>query len=113
MTAVVPTAFEDLPEAIGSWPQAAATVAAVEFVTEAELLLQPQQRRRAGLVAGGHYDDEVLFLGTVLHEIGRTDAGHRPNRFEVDGANRAVAYRSSSARSSSARSSSTAGRPPN
>lgn len=27
----------------------------------------------------------------MLHDIGLTDAGHGPNRFEVDGTNRAVA----------------------
>jgi hypothetical protein len=28
-----------------------------------------------GLVAGTHYDEETLFLATVLHDIGLTEAG--------------------------------------
>jgi ketosteroid isomerase-like protein len=46
---------------------------------------------------GGHvglqdYDDELVFLSCVLHDLGLTDQGNRDNRFEVDGADLAVGF---------------------
>jgi putative intracellular protease/amidase len=38
------------------------------------------------LTAGQDYDDELLFLSCVLHDIGLVPAHDRGNRFEVDGA---------------------------
>lgn len=36
---------------------------------------------------GAELDDEVLYLGTVLHDIGLSPAAHGDERFEVRGAN--------------------------
>lgn len=95
--------LENLPEEIGGWPRTAATEAAVAFTVEhaPEWLLNHCIRsyffaRSIGavgnLVAGTDYDDETLFLATVLHDIGLTDEGRGPNRFEVDGAFRAARF---------------------
>lgn len=43
-----------------------------------------------GLEAGEDYDDELLFLGCVLHDVGLTQPGDGDQRFEVDGADLAV-----------------------
>jgi putative intracellular protease/amidase len=43
-----------------------------------------------GLTAGEGYDDELLFLGCVLHDVGLTARADRGRRFEVDGAEGAV-----------------------
>ena len=43
-----------------------------------------------GLAAGEGYDDELLFLSCVLHDIGLTTQADRGRRFEVDGAEAAV-----------------------
>ncbi|MEU4930688.1 nuclear transport factor 2 family protein [Streptomyces yokosukanensis] len=45
-----------------------------------------------GLVAGTDYDDELLFLGCVLHDIGLSEEGNGDQRFEVDGADTAAAF---------------------
>ena len=42
------------------------------------------------LTAGQDYDDELLFLSCVLHDIGLVPAHDRGDRFEVDGADIAV-----------------------
>lgn len=86
---------------IGSWPRTAATEAALRLTAEhaPEFLLNHSIRSyfyaqsiglAQGLVAGADYDDEVLFLATVLHDIGLTGPGGGPNRYEVDGAFRAA-----------------------
>ncbi|WP_030144811.1 HD domain-containing protein [Spirillospora albida] len=41
---------------------------------------------------GAPYDDEVLFLSCVLHDIGLTDRGDGSQRFEVDGADVAAGF---------------------
>ncbi|MBB2946938.1 hypothetical protein FB565_006706 [Actinoplanes lutulentus] len=90
-----------LPELIGSWPRTAAAEAALRLATEHSpaFLLNHSVRSYfyarsiglgRGLVAGADYDDEVLFVATVLHDIGLTGEGDGPNRFEVDGAFRAA-----------------------
>ena len=38
------------------------------------------------------YDDELVFLSCILHDLGLTDQGNRDNRFEVDGADLAVEF---------------------
>ena len=38
------------------------------------------------------YDHEVVALGTILHDIGLTAGVPGPNRFEVNGANAALAF---------------------
>jgi putative intracellular protease/amidase len=43
-----------------------------------------------GLTAGEDYDDELLFLSCVLHDVGLTSQADRGRRFEVDGAEAAV-----------------------
>lgn len=45
-----------------------------------------------GVRAGTDYDDEVLFLASVLHDVGLIGADHGPQRFEVDGADRAAEF---------------------
>jgi hypothetical protein len=41
---------------------------------------------------GVDYDDELLFLGCVLHDVGLTEQGDGDLRFEVDGADLAVGF---------------------
>lgn len=43
-----------------------------------------------GLTAGEGYDDELLFLSCILHDVGLTTPADRGRRFEVDGAEAAV-----------------------
>ncbi|TDD88181.1 HD domain-containing protein [Actinomadura rubrisoli] len=45
-----------------------------------------------GLRPGSDYDDEVLFLSCVLHDVGLTAQGDGDQRFEVDGADVAAAF---------------------
>lgn len=45
-----------------------------------------------GLLPGEDYDDELLFIGCVLHDIGLTEFGNGTQRFEVDGADLAVRF---------------------
>ncbi|MFK0112297.1 SgcJ/EcaC family oxidoreductase [Streptomyces sp. NPDC091217] len=45
-----------------------------------------------GLRAGTDYDDELLFLSCVLHDIGLSEEGNGDHRFEVDGADAAAAF---------------------
>ena len=47
---------------------------------------------RRGLRAGIDYDDELLFLGCVLHDIGLSEQSNGDQRFEVDGADTAAAF---------------------
>jgi hypothetical protein len=44
------------------------------------------------LTPGEDYDDELLFLGCVLHDVGLTEPGDGDQRFEVDGADLAVQF---------------------
>lgn len=99
----VPASLDTLPGMIGAWPRTHATVAAVEFVEthEAPYLVNHSIRSYfyaarfgalGGLAAGTDYDDELLFLGTVLHDIGLTEIANGTQRFEVDGADAAAAF---------------------
>jgi hypothetical protein len=45
-----------------------------------------------GLRAGADYDDELVFLSCVLHDLGVTDVGGGDQRFEVDGADAAARF---------------------
>ncbi|WP_433478555.1 HD domain-containing protein [Spirillospora sp. CA-142024] len=45
-----------------------------------------------GLHPGGDYDDEALFLASVLHDLGLTEQGNGGRRFEVDGADLAARF---------------------
>ncbi|MGA5423757.1 HD domain-containing protein [Streptomyces lavendulocolor] len=97
------TPLDRLPAVLGSWPRTPAAEAALALAAEhspAHLLnhcVRSFFYARAiaaarGLVAGTHYDEETLFLATVLHDIGLTEEGRGPNRFEVDGAFRAARF---------------------
>lgn len=48
--------------------------------------------RAAGAVQGARYDEEMLFLGSVLHDLGLTDRFVGQDRFEVDGADAAAEF---------------------
>jgi hypothetical protein len=43
-----------------------------------------------GLRPGSDFDEELVYLGCVLHDIGLTDRGDGEQRFEVDGADLAA-----------------------
>jgi HD domain len=45
-----------------------------------------------GLQPDRDYDDELLFLGCVLHDTGLSDRGDGDQRFELDGADLAAAW---------------------
>ncbi|KAA0099563.1 HD domain-containing protein [Mycolicibacterium sp. P1-18] len=45
-----------------------------------------------GLRADVDYDDELVFLSCVLHDLGATDFANGDQRFEVDGADAAAAF---------------------
>jgi hypothetical protein len=45
-----------------------------------------------GLGTGTDYDDEVVFLSCILHDLGVTDYGGGDERFEVEGADAAVRF---------------------
>jgi hypothetical protein len=45
-----------------------------------------------GIHAGTDYDDELLFAACLLHDMGLTEQGNGQQRFEVDGADLAVAF---------------------
>jgi len=45
-----------------------------------------------GLRAGLDYDDELVFLSCILHDLGITDVGGGDQRFEVDGADAAARF---------------------
>lgn len=47
---------------------------------------------RRGLRPGADYDDELLFLACVLHDVGLSEEGDGDLRFEVDGADLAVRF---------------------
>jgi HD domain len=49
-------------------------------------------RELAGRGSSRDYDDELLFLSCVRHDIGLTDQGNREPRFEVDGADSASEF---------------------
>jgi len=45
-----------------------------------------------GLRSGVDYDDELVFLSCLLHDLGVTDFGGGDQRFEVDGADAAAGF---------------------
>ena len=45
-----------------------------------------------GLQPGRDYDDELLFLGCVLHDAGLSDRGNGDQRFDIDGADLAATW---------------------
>ncbi|GLF92825.1 nuclear transport factor 2 family protein [Streptomyces yaizuensis] len=44
------------------------------------------------LRAGADYDDELMFIASVLHDLGVSDEGNADERFEVDGADLAARF---------------------
>lgn len=44
------------------------------------------------LSPGADYDDELLFLSCMLHDLGATEHGNGDQRFEVDGADAAAVF---------------------
>lgn len=98
-----PRSLSDLPAPLGAWPRTRATVAAVELIEEHEpsylvghslrsYFFATRFAQQGGLVAGRDYDDELLFIGTVLHDLGLTEIGNGDQRFEVDGADLAADF---------------------
>ncbi|GAA0273912.1 hypothetical protein GCM10010302_09430 [Streptomyces polychromogenes] len=45
-----------------------------------------------GMKAGADFDDELVFLGCVLHDLGLSEQGNGHQRFEVDGADLAARF---------------------
>ncbi|MDT5140275.1 MAG: hypothetical protein QOD58_4537, partial [Mycobacterium sp.] len=45
-----------------------------------------------GVRSGVDYDDEIVFLSCILHDLGVTDYGGGDQRFEVEGADAAVRF---------------------
>ena len=45
-----------------------------------------------GLRSDADYDDELVFLSCILHDLGATDYANGDQRFEVDGADAAAAF---------------------
>jgi uncharacterized protein (TIGR02246 family) len=45
-----------------------------------------------GLRPGSDYDNELLFVSCILHDIGLSEQGNGDQRFEVDGADTAAAF---------------------
>ena len=48
--------------------------------------------RAAGAMQGAVYDEEMLFLGAVLHDLGLVEQFVREDRFELDGADAAADF---------------------
>ncbi len=48
--------------------------------------------RAAGALQGAKYDQEMLFLGSVLHDLGLVEAFIAEDRFELDGADAAADF---------------------
>ncbi|WP_224371849.1 hypothetical protein [Hyalangium versicolor] len=48
--------------------------------------------RAAGALQGARYDEEMLFLGSVLHDLGLVEKFIGEDRFEVDGADAAAEF---------------------
>lgn len=48
--------------------------------------------RHRGMQPDRDFDDELLFLACVLHDMGLTDAANKNQRFEVDGADAAAEF---------------------
>lgn len=71
---------------------AGATPAFVFFHSVRSYVFARAHARHQGLRAGTDYDDELLFISCVLHDIGLSDEGNGDQRFEVDGADTAAAF---------------------
>src|SRR3954454_10203066 len=57
-----------------------------------QLPLRARTCGRQGLRSGVDYDDELVFLSCILHDLGVTDYADGDQRFEVDGADGAARF---------------------
>ncbi|MGB8407830.1 MAG: HD domain-containing protein [Mycobacterium sp.] len=84
-------------------PDSALASAAIEFVyglapefvahhSVRSYLFAREIAAAKGLRADIDYDDELVFLSCVLHDLGATDHGNGDQRFEVDGADAAAEF---------------------
>ncbi|MEM5431081.1 HD domain-containing protein [Cupriavidus oxalaticus] len=81
------------------YPDTAICVAAMEFAREhsPQVLFNHVMRtyafgRQAGLQRDAEYDEEMLFIGAMLHDLGLVEAFIRNDRFEIDGADVAAEF---------------------
>ncbi|WP_323369080.1 HD domain-containing protein [Streptomyces alkaliterrae] len=84
-------------------PRTELTACALRFVADAEPGFLYRHSVRSYLFAravadaqelrpGVDYDDELVFLGCVLHDLGLSEQGNGDQRFEVDGADLAARF---------------------
>lgn len=96
---------DDLPDLYTEFrlPETALATAAYRFAeqTEPAFVFHHSVRsfiyarvlaERRGHLPAVDYDEELLFLGCVLHDLGLTENGNCDQRFEVDGADVAAAF---------------------
>jgi hypothetical protein len=50
------------------------------------------QAAQMGLVPGQDYDEQLLFISCLFHDMGLTEPGNGPQRFEVEGADQALLF---------------------
>ncbi|MEU7136053.1 HD domain-containing protein [Streptomyces sp. NPDC046261] len=104
MTHALP-ALSALPAAYEAFdlPHTQLAVHALRFAEEAESPLIFRHSVRSylfarelaghhGMKAGVDFDDELVFLGCVLHDLGLSEQGNGDQRFEVDGADLAARF---------------------
>lgn len=98
MTVVPPTAFEAF-----DLPRTDLAVRALRFAEEVEprvvfrhsvrsYLFARALAEERGMTAGADFDDELVFVGCVLHDLGLSEQGNGHQRFEVDGADLAARF---------------------
>ncbi|MEU9288923.1 nuclear transport factor 2 family protein [Streptomyces sp. NPDC048275] len=71
---------------------AQATAASVHHHSVRSYVFARAHAQNQGLRAGADYDDELLFVICVLHDMGLSEEGNGDQRFEVDGADVAAAF---------------------
>lgn len=95
----------DIEPLAGGWnlPDSQICSAAMRFVSEVSpeflvnhcvrsYLFAREIAAAQGVRSGAHYDDELVFLACVLHDLGVTGVGGGDQRFEVDGADAAADF---------------------
>ncbi|WP_149183631.1 nuclear transport factor 2 family protein [Streptomyces sp. TRM49041] len=86
-----------------TWPGTELATRALRFAEEREpdfifrhgvrsYLFAKALADQRGLKPGTDYDDELVFLGCVLHDLGLAEEGNGDQRFEVDGADLAARF---------------------
>ncbi|MET8630162.1 SgcJ/EcaC family oxidoreductase [Kitasatospora sp. NPDC004669] len=98
MTATPPNVFEhfDLPDteltrACDTYAEKSTATFVYNHSVRSYLFARAHARAQ-GLRPGTDYDDELLFVACVLHDIGLSEDGNGDQRFEVDGADTAAAF---------------------